>query len=221
MVAVTGWICSKCEDFNGTLDDLKQLHAQQTRTTSEPATSLHGLLYSPETDSGVLNYTYIHNAIYRNDTSMTKWLLEQGCQTTKFCHEYAAKNGNLEIIKLLFEHGQTYYNYYTITYSSKHIECFKYYFDRYTMYRKPEYTALERAQEFWNEEYHELNQNEVDLDDPVWRILLDINTPKYPVLTQRILEKKQELDVCIKICSDTLTKYLYKDLAVQFVYMYL
>ncbi len=97
----TGWISSEIANFDGTLDDLKNLYytdrdrnleCSQTHT-HDPKNSFHEALYDKNTEKSVLHYSYLHNAIHKNDIEMTKWLLEQDCLTTKYAHEYAAKNG--------------------------------------------------------------------------------------------------------------------------------
>lgn len=200
----TGLISNTISNFSGSLDELKQL---------DPS------IY--------LDSSYLHMAIDRNDVEMVKWLLQKNCLTTKFAHEYAAKNGNLEIIKLLIEYGQ-YYSYYAIAYSSKYIDCFKYYFEHYCTNNtndvdvdkeKVKVYERKRIQEFWNEEYV-INEELFDLDDPVWRKLFNFNLRNYTKLQEKIDIKKKQIEDC-KVSSMKLLKtYIPIDVIQYCLYPY-
>jgi hypothetical protein len=199
----TGCITNVITIFSGSLDELKQLQS-----------------------STYLDYTYLHMAIDRNDIEMTKWLLQNNCPTTKYTHEYAARNGNLEIIKLLIQYEQ-YYSYYAVSYSSyKHIECFKYYFEHYCTYRsnKTESESSEeiersKMQEFWNEEYA-LNVDAFDLDDPTWRKLFTISLRKYPKLQEKVNMKKKQIEELKGASIKCLGNYLPLDIIQYCIHPY-
>ncbi len=235
----TGWISSEIANFDGTLDDLKNLYQSQTHA-HDPKNSFHEALYDKNTEKSLLHYSYLHNAIHKNDIEMTKWLLEQGCLTTKYAHEYAAKNGNLEIIKMLIAHGQRDYGYYATAYSCEHFECFKYYFENYITVRESTRsvsgrssdlecsqnktdTEESRAQEFWDQKFpvFQKDQHNLDLDDPLWRKLLKVNLKRFPIIKQKVIEKKLELDQYLRVCNEVLSKYVLKDIAMHCVYTYM
>ena len=214
----TGWISSEIANFDGTLDDLKNVYQSQTHA-HDPKNSFHEALYDKNTEKSVLHYSYLHNAIHKNDIEMTKWLLEQDCLTTKYAHEYAARNGNLEIIKLLIAHGQRDYGYYATAYACEHFECFKYYFENYISQNKTD-TEESRAQEFWDQKVPIFlkDQHNLDLDDPLWRKLLKVNVKHFPIIKQKVIEKKLELEQYLRVCNEVLSKYVLKDIAMHCVY---
>jgi len=65
MVRATGIITNSIATFSGTLDDLKQYRLS----------------------TFISDYSYLHMAVQKNDINMVRWLLENGCPTTKFAHE--------------------------------------------------------------------------------------------------------------------------------------
>jgi hypothetical protein len=188
----TGVVSSAKLDFDGSLDELKALDDSSI--------------------FDVLDYRLLHTAIYRNDVEMTRWLLEKNCYTTKYAHEYASKNGNLEIIKLLIKHRQMY-DYYAVAYSVDHMECFKFYFNHYIhQYTSGQHTW--HANAFWYNSWPCLKLEEIDLDDPVWRQLctLQMNFKKYPGLQAKVEDKKVQLAELQCLTRKLLRDYLPLDI---------
>ncbi len=138
-----------------------------------------------------LGYTMDKNnaceyAVQNDNFEMFKWLHEKGCIITQSACETAVElYGNFDIFmycinnecKVTLDIAQS------ASIHSDTLEIFKYCF---VHYKDP--------QKFWNCQNFSGNFDAIDLDDPVWRKLFDLDLYHYPLLAQRVKQKKLEIE---------------------------
>jgi len=128
---------------------------------------------------------------------------EQGYKWNYTIPLYAAKNGHLDCLKYAHENGCTW-DKITPSFAAYngHLECFKYCFQ-----------VWDDQQIFWNHE-HDLSKimDKIDLDDPLWRKLFNLNLGVNPQLQSKVNAKKQEILEMKEASKDALQNTLPLDI---------
>ena len=141
-----------------------------------------------------------------------KYAYENGCELWGNICYYAASEGHLDCLKYLYENG------FPLSESALRetairgkIECFKYCFQNWNS-----------PQEFWNIRFQlDRTIDKIDLDDPVWRKLLNINLKHNPILQNKVENKKKELDELKKVGKEVLENILPLDVINYCINVYL
>jgi len=126
----------------------------------------------------------VQNAARNGHLEILKYAHENGLEYDSWTHVDAAQQGHLHIIKYLHENGCLMYGATPINASLYgHFDCFKYCFEKWTS-----------PHDFWNLNFDITKiVDKIDLDDPIWRRLLDLVFNKYPTLQIKLDKKKKEL----------------------------
>ncbi len=125
--------------------------------------------------------------------------------------EYAAQNGHLDCLKYAHSHGCPW-DEWAPYFAAKngHYECFKYCFERWF-----------DPQVFWKSN-HDLVKiiDKIDLDDPVWRKLLNLNLRIHPLIQNKVQEKKHQLQQMKHVSAGALNCVLPDDLVKHCIWEY-
>ena len=212
-----------CEEASkeGNYSELKRLHENgYPWDSSTPANAainghLECLKYAHENGCPWDNYTP-SNAAKNGHLECLKYAHENGCRWTGLTPANAAKKGHLDCLKYAHENGCKW-DIYTPTSALiyRQLECFKYCFEKWGNSQEVldlEFYELQDATKDYLEDY--LNNIIIDLDDPVWRSLLNdkIVLSKYPELQQKVNNKKEELQKIKEESMKVLINHLPKDI---------
>lgn len=125
------------------------------------------------------------------------YAIENGCHWNKRTLLVAAKYGNLDCLRYAFENTEGDYDNRIPFYACKNgqLDCFKYCFEVWC-----------NPQAFWDYDYQNLTKiiDQIDLDDPVWRRLFNLDLNKFPELQSKVVAKKEENEKIQKILTDEL-----------------
>ena len=160
----------------------------------------------------MFKYPICAEAAKAGDLDELKRMHLAGCHLDKYTTMQAAENGHLECLKYAHENSCPWDKLTTALASlTGHLECLQYAHDNgckmdilaiaYSAFNgqidcfKYCFQEWNDPQEFWNLEFSPIKIiHKIDLDDRVWRRLLDLDLSNYFNLQLKVNEKKKEIE---------------------------
>jgi hypothetical protein len=126
---------------------------------------------------------------------LLKYCHSNGCNLDASVAAIASYNGHLECLRYILENGCNL-NDITVLYAFErgHTECLKYCFQMYK--NKKRFIGVLKYPIPYNSQDKNVEDlrkqiDKIDLDDPIWRELFNINLNEHPYLKERVDSKKQ------------------------------
>ncbi len=186
------------------------------------------------------------NAAYSGFLDILKYAHENGCPWNAFTPANAAMNGNIECIKYCYENGCPI-DIYTLYFAAKkgHLECLKYAYEKTSImhdnivsatlfYSSSNYECFMYCFKNCNNKQELLNHlhglfikfinkyiDIIDLDDSIWREVFNLDLSAFPVLLDKVNNKKLEIENIKKISYKLLDNYLHTDVIKYCIHMYI
>jgi hypothetical protein len=186
------------------------------------------------------SYHVTQEAASNGQLECLKYAHENGCPWDSKTTEVAAKNGHLECLKYGHEHGCPWDFSTTVAAAeSGNLECLKYTHEKHCVWTtliprivaktgniecfKYCFEVWKDPQDFWlNDDYADEIIRKIDLDDPVWRKLVNSTVYFRTNLSMRskVSSKEKELEQMKKVSASALQDVLPDDLIKHCIWEY-
>jgi len=178
------------------------------------------LVEKPELRFSDYHYTITDEIMAHANLEFLKIAHKFGCKWDKKTCKEAATYGKLDCLDYMISNGCEWdYRTPQAAAAHGHLECLRYCFQHAN---DPQlfFDELKVDGALWitmqsnsNPEIRfNTRQEEIDLDDCVWRRCIDLDLSRYPIFFDRVKEKKQEIEERKQICKKALENVCCKDI---------